>query len=90
MDPHSSRNERTRKTPLSLKREPEELVIEDDFNEDEADAELTVAQGSSGESLTLLEEYHQRSGSSHRWTLAFNALCAITTLAFTFLTLQKL
>ena len=74
---------------LALKREVEELVVEEEF-EDEEDSEITVAQSAGGESLTLLEEYRMRSGSSHRWAFAFSAACAITSVAFTLLTLQKI
>jgi len=72
-----------------LKREPEELIIEEVLDEEE-DSEVTVAKSAGGESLTLLEEYKKRSGSSYRWTLAFSAACAITSVTFTLLTLQKI
>lgn len=86
-DSHPNDKKRSRNR-LELKREPEELIIEEEL-EDEEDFEVTVARSSSGASLTLLEEYRMRSGSSHRWTLAFSAACAITSVAFTLLTLQK-
>ena len=86
-DNHHNDKKRSRNR-LALEHEVEELVVEEEL-EDEEDSEITVAHSAGGESLTLLEEYRMRSGSSHRWALAFSAACAITSVAFTLLTLQK-
>jgi len=89
MSDNSSNQNSEFKKRLALRKEPEELVINEELPEED-DLEVTVAQSSDGDSLTLLEEYKKRSGNSHRWTLAFNAACAITSIAFTLLTLQKI